>query len=130
MPVDWENSTAECVPFVAGDFKSATVGDGTTSVCDDITLPAGTTEFDDADLLPRSMIVLPGRSSTSASAMTGKPFKARFGFNASGQRGEQFNDPRKLSDPLGEQDVVNRRYFWNHANYLKLAARIGNSRTR
>ena len=57
--------------------------------------------------------------------MTGRPFKARFGFNASGKRGEQFNDPRKLSDPLGEQDVVNRRYFWEHANYLKLAARIG-----
>ena len=56
---DWVNSTAECVPFVAGDFKSATVGDGTTSICDDITLPAGTTEFDNADLLPRSMIVLP-----------------------------------------------------------------------
>ena len=68
---DWVNSTAECVPFVAGDFKSATVGDGTTSICDDITLPAGTTEFDNADLLPRSMIVLPGHPSTDLTVKAG-----------------------------------------------------------
>ena len=68
---DWVNSTAECVPFVAGDFKSATVGDGTTSICDDITLPAGTTEFDNADLLPRSMIVLPDSPSTDLMVKAG-----------------------------------------------------------
>ena len=68
---DWANSTAECLPFVAGDFKSATVGDGTTSICDDITLPAGTSEFDNADLLPRSMIVLPGSPSTDLMVKAG-----------------------------------------------------------
>ena len=68
---DWANSTAECLPFVAGDFKSATVGDGTTSICDDITLPAGTTEFDNADLLPRSMIVLPVSPSTDLMVKAG-----------------------------------------------------------
>ena len=69
---DWANSTAECLPFVAGDFKSATVGDGTTSICDDITLPAGTTEFDNADLLPRSMIVLPGLADRPSTDLTVK----------------------------------------------------------
>ena len=68
---DWMNSTAECLPFVAGDFKSATVDDGTTSICVDITLPAGTTEFDNADLLPRSMIVLPDRPSTDLMVKAG-----------------------------------------------------------
>jgi hypothetical protein len=68
---DWMNSAAECLPFVAGDFKSATVGDGTTSICDDITLPAGTTEFDNADLAPRSMIVLPVSPSTDLMVKAG-----------------------------------------------------------
>ena len=57
--------------------------------------------------------------------MTLRPFKAREGFDASGHRGEQFADPRKLSDPLGDQDVVNRRYFWDHANFIRWDGRAG-----
>jgi hypothetical protein len=51
---DYQNGTATCVPFIAGDYGSSEAGDGATSLCDDPTLPAGTAEYDDADILPRS----------------------------------------------------------------------------
>ena len=54
IAADYGNSAVICVPFVAGDYKSSEAGDGTTSLCDDPTLPAGTAEYDDADILPRS----------------------------------------------------------------------------
>ena len=54
IAADYRNGAAICVPFVAGDYKSSEAGDGTTSLCDDPTLPAGTAEYDDADISPRS----------------------------------------------------------------------------
>ena len=74
---DWVNSRVECLPFAAGDFNSATVWDGTTSICDDITLPAGTTEYDNADLLPRSMIFLLNPPSTDLTVKAGVLSRSR-----------------------------------------------------
>lgn len=68
---DWVDSEAGCEPLVPGDYNSSTVGDGVTSLCDDITLPAGTASFDDADLLPRAAIILPASPSTDLTVKAG-----------------------------------------------------------
>lgn len=68
---DWVNSEADCEPLVPGDYNSSIVGDGVVSICDDATLPAGATAFDDADLLPRAAIVLPDSPSTDLTVKAG-----------------------------------------------------------
>lgn len=68
---DWVNSVAKCTPFAPGDYMSSSVGDGVVSICDDITLPAGTAEYDNADLLPRSAVVLPDSPSTDLTVKAG-----------------------------------------------------------
>lgn len=68
---DWVNAEAGCGPLVPGDYNSSSASDGAVSLCDDITLPAGIAEFDDADLLPRAAVVLPDSPSTDLTVKAG-----------------------------------------------------------
>ena len=54
--LDYDNANAFCQPLSGVDFNNSDAGDGTTSLCDDIQLPAGTAEYDNADILPRDSL--------------------------------------------------------------------------
>lgn len=54
---EWDDSTAACSRDRTGDYSSSDAVDGSgISLCANPAAPAGTTAFDDADLLPRSLI--------------------------------------------------------------------------
>lgn len=82
-PPDYEDSEAACWPDKAGAYNSSDVTNGAgTSLCTDGTLPAGTTTYDDADVLPRSD-VLPAPTTSYDPHNTTLPFVkgGRFSFD-------------------------------------------------
>lgn len=61
---DYVNDSATCYSMAVGDYEGSNATDGVTSLCDDLTLPAGAIAWDDADITPRADI---GGASTPVS---------------------------------------------------------------
>jgi hypothetical protein len=55
---DYQNAEIQCVTLAGTDFDNSDAGDGTTSLCVDSTLPAGTIDFDNADIDPRDTLIV------------------------------------------------------------------------
>ena len=53
---DYANASVTCDIGGTGDYSNSDVSDGAVSICDDPMIPAGTADYDNADIQPRSAI--------------------------------------------------------------------------
>lgn len=55
---DYQNANTLCQTMAGTDYQNSDANDGTTSLCVDSSLPAGTLEYDNADIDPRDALVV------------------------------------------------------------------------
>jgi len=125
--MSYNNATVTCVIGTIASTTStwsppAVFDERSVSICSDVNIIAGTPDFDNADLQPRTAIVPYPPLPPSGAGL--KRFKARAGLNASGQRSVQLGDPLQWNDPAGAQDFLPRDWMLERANWIDSKGRI------